>query len=132
MKRLSFIVAQSPIRFALGIGEALVVVLVAASQGYVESFNVLRLFVTLILGLAMLFAFAYLLASRSAHPDVITQVTGFLPVIVILTSGTVLPIDIFPDGGPVHHLRVPETWFMQAIGADIAGTDRSYPSTGCG
>ncbi|MFJ3029989.1 ABC transporter permease [Curtobacterium sp. NPDC087080] len=127
VKRLSFIVAQSPIRFALGIGEALVVVLVAASQGYVESFNVLRLFVTLILGLAMLFAFAYLLASRSAHPDVITQVTGFLPVIVILTSGTVLPIDIFPDVVRYITYAFPSTWFMQAIGADIAGTDPFVP-----
>ncbi|RUQ09197.1 ABC transporter permease [Curtobacterium sp. HSID17257] len=127
VKRLSFIVAQSPIRFALGIGEALVIVLVAASQGYVESFNVLRLFVTLILGLAMLFAFAYLLASRSAHPDVITQVTGFLPVIVILTSGTVLPIDIFPDVVRYITYAFPSTWFMQAIGADIAGTDPFVP-----
>lgn len=127
VKRLSFIVAQSPIRFALGIGEALVIVLVAASQGYVESFNVLRLLVTLVLGLAMLFAFAYLLASRSAHPDVITQVTGFLPVIVILTSGTVLPIDIFPDVVRYITYAFPSTWFMQAIGADIAGTDPFVP-----
>ncbi len=128
VKRLSFIVAQSPIRFALGIGEALVIVLVAASQGYVESFNVLRLFVTLILGLAMLFAFAYLLASRSAHPDVITQVTGFLPVIVISSPrARCLPIDIFPDVVRYITYAFPSTWFMQAIGADIAGTDPFVP-----
>jgi ABC-2 type transport system permease protein len=127
VRRLSFIVAQSPVRFALGIGEAIVVVLIAWSQGYVESFNIVRLFVTLVLGLAMLFAFAYLLASRSANPDVITQVTGFLPVIVILTSGTVLPIDIFPD--VVRHITYafPSTWFMQAVGADIAGTSPFVP-----
>lgn len=123
VKRLSFILAQSPVRFALGIAESIVIVLIAWSQGYVESFNVVRLFVTLILGLAMLFAFAYLLASRSANPDVITQVTGFLPVIVILTSGTVLPIDVFPDVVRYVTYAFPSTWFMQAIGADIAGTN---------
>jgi ABC-2 type transport system permease protein len=123
VRRLSFILAQTPVRFALGIAESVVVVVIAWSQGYVESFNIIRLFVTLVLGLAMLFAFAYLLASRSANPDVITQVTGFLPVIVILTSGTVLPIDIFPDVVRYITYAFPSTWFMQAVGADIAGTN---------
>lgn len=121
VNRLSFILAQSPVRLTLGIAEAVVIVVIAWTQGYVESFNIVRLFVTLVLGLGMLFAFAYLLASRSSNPDVITQITGFLPVIVILTSGTVLPIDIFPDAVRYITHALPSTWFMQAIGADIAG-----------
>ncbi|WIB68108.1 ABC transporter permease [Curtobacterium sp. MCBD17_035] len=123
VRRMAFILAQSPVRLALGIAEAIVIVLIAWSQGYVESFNIVRLFVTLVLGLAMLFSFAYLLASRSANPDVTTQITGFLPVIVILTSGTVVPIDVFPDAVRSITYGFPSTWFMQAIGADIAGTD---------
>ncbi|PZF63328.1 hypothetical protein DEI81_07935 [Curtobacterium sp. MCBD17_013] len=123
VRRMAFILAQSPVRLALGIAEAIVIVLIAWSQGYVESFNIVRLFVTLVLGLAMLFAFAYLLASRSANPDVTTQITGFLPVIVILTSGTVVPIDVFPNAVRSITDGFPSTWFMQAIGADITGTD---------
>ncbi|MHC2186271.1 ABC-2 type transport system permease protein [Rathayibacter agropyri] len=122
VRRMSFILAQSPVRFALGMAEALVIVGIAWMQGYVESFNVVRLFVTLVLGLAMLFAFAYLLASRSSNPDLITQITGFLPVVVILTSGSVIPLDVFPDVVRSFTYAFPSTWFMQAVGADIAGT----------
>lgn len=127
VRRLSFILAQSPVRFALGMAEALVIVGVAWTQGYVESFSIVRLFVTLVLGLAMLFAFAYLLASRSSNPDLMTQITGFLPVVVILTSGSVIPIDVFPDAVRSITYAFPSTWFMQAVGADIAGTAPFLP-----
>ena len=121
-RRSSFILAQSPVRFALGLGEAVIVVLVAWWQGYVESFDALRLFVTLVLGLAMLFAFAYLLASRAVNAELITQLSGFLPVIVILTAGTVFPMDVFPDAVRYATYVFPSTWFMQAASADLAGT----------
>lgn len=121
VNRLAFILSQSPVRLALGLAEAVIILVVAWTQGYVASGNILRFFVTLVIGLLMLFALAYLLASRSTNADVITQITGFLPVIVILTSGTVMPAELFP--APVQFITrcFPTTWFMQAVGADSSG-----------
>ncbi|MFZ7089182.1 ABC transporter permease [Curtobacterium sp. RRHDQ10] len=122
VSRTAFILAQSPVRFALGIAEAIVVLIIAWSQGYVESLSIVRLSITLIVGLAMMFALAYLVASRATNPDVIAQVTGFLPVIVIFSCGTIVPLHIFPDFVRYLTYSFPSTWFMQAVGADIAGT----------
>jgi len=123
VRRLTFIVSQSPVRFLLGVAEAVVIVVVAWTQGYVESLNVMRLAVTLLLGLGMLFAFAYLLASRARNAELITQITGFLPVIVIFTAGTAFPMDGLPEFFRFVTYCVPSTWFMQAASADIAGTE---------
>lgn len=127
VRRSSFILAQSPVRFGLGLAEAAVVVLVAWWQGYVESFDILRLLVTLVLGLAMLFAFGYLIASRATNAELMTQLSGVLPLLVILAAGTVFPLDAFPE--PVRYATyvLPSTWFMQAAGADIAGTQPFLP-----
>lgn len=127
VNRLAFILSQSPVRLALGLAEAAVILVVAWTQGYVASANLLRLSVTLVIGLLMLFALAYLLASRSTNADVITQITGFLPVIVILTSGTVMPSELFP--APVQFITrcFPTTWFMQAVGADASGVTPFVP-----
>jgi len=123
VRRLTFIVAQSPIRFALGAAEAAIILGIAAVAGYVESFVAVRLAVTLLLGLLMLFAFAYLLASRSRNADAIAQVAGFLPVIVIFTSGTVYPTSVLPGFLQDAITVIPTTWFMQAASADLAGTE---------
>lgn len=123
LKRMTFILAQSPVRLALALAEALVVVAVAWSQGYIESFNVLRLVVTLVLGIGMLFAFAFLLASRSTNEELTGQLCGFIPVIIVLTSGTVIPIYGLPEWVQALFNAVPTTWFLQAASADIAGTE---------
>jgi len=123
VRRLTFIVAQSPIRFALGAAEATIILGIAAAAGYVESFVAVRLAVTLLLGLSMLFAFAYLLASRARNADAIAQIAGFLPVIAIFSSGTVSPISVLPEVLQHTIKGVPTTWFMQAASADLAGTE---------
>jgi len=123
LKRMTFILAQSPVRLALALAEALVIVAVAWGQGYIESFNVLRLLVTLVLGIGMLFAFAFLLASRSTNDELTTQLCGFIPVIIVLTSGTVIPIYGLPEWVQALFNAVPTTWFLQAVSADIAGTE---------
>ncbi|GGF15424.1 ABC transporter permease [Subtercola lobariae] len=123
VSRLTFIVSQTPVRFALGVGEGVIILGIAISQGYIESVNALQLAVTFVLGLAMLFAFAYLLGSRAKNTDLITQITGILPVIMLLTSGTVLPPGIYPPFVSTAINFIPSTWFMQAMSSQLAGTE---------
>lgn len=122
LSRLTFIVAQSPIRVLVGLAEAVVIVVIAWTQGYATAANAGRLAVTLALGLAMLFSLGYLLASRSRNPDLIGQVSGLIPVLIILTSGTMFPVQGIPEVILILMRSVPTTWFIQAASADIAGT----------
>lgn len=126
-RRSLFILGQSPVRFGLGLVEAAVVVVIAWWQGYVDFFDIPRLLVTLILGLAMFFAFAYLIACRATNTELVTQLSGLLPVIVIGTAGTIFPMELFPDVVRYAMDAVPSTWFMQAASADIVGTQPFFP-----
>jgi ABC-2 type transport system permease protein len=123
VSRLAFIVAQTPVRFFIGIVEAGIIVAISAANGYADSFNIARLSVTLLIGLAMLFSLAYLLASKSSNPDTIGQISGLIPVLVVLTSGTLLPTQGFPKFVIIAMNSFPTTWFMQAVSADVSGTE---------
>ncbi|MGH1523510.1 ABC transporter permease [Leifsonia sp. L25] len=122
LPRLTFILAQSPIRILLGLAEAATVVIIAWTQGYASFAHSGRLAVTLAIGLGMLFSFGFLLASRSRNPDLIGQLSGLIPVLIVLTSGTMFPLQGVPDVVLALMRSVPTTWFIQATSADIAGT----------
>jgi ABC-2 type transport system permease protein len=121
VKRLTFIVSQSPVRFLLGVGEAAITLAIAWSLGYVESLNLLRLGITLVLGLGMLQAFGYLLASRAQNVELVGLVTGAIPILAVLTT---IPL---PPAAHAALNFLPTSWLMQAIGADLAGTQPFFP-----
>ena len=123
LRRMTFILAQTPIRFGIGAVQAAIVILLAVGYGYVGGAHLLRLIVTLLLGLALFFALGYLLASRSRNPDLITQISGVLPVIVLFLSGSVFPMYILPDWVQHAITFLPTTWFVQAASADLVGSD---------
>lgn len=123
LKRMTFILSQTPVRFGIGAVQALIVILLALAYGYVSGANLLRLIVTLLLGLAMFFAFGYLLASRSRNPELITQISGILPVLILFVSGSVFPTYILPDVVQEAIKFLPTTWFVQAASTDLVGTE---------
>lgn len=122
LRRMTFILAQTPIRFGIGAIQAVIVILLAVGYGYVGGLSLLRLLVTLLLGLALFFALGYLLASRSRNPELITQISGVLPVVVLFLSGSVFPMYILPDVVQEAIKFLPTTWFVQAASADLVGT----------
>lgn len=123
LRRLTFILAQTPVRFGIGAIQAVIVILLAAGYGYVGGGNLLRLIVTLLLGLALFFALGHLLASRSRNPELITQISGVLPVIVLFLSGSVFPLYILPGWVQQAITFLPTTWFVQAASADLVGSE---------
>ncbi|MBH0109952.1 ABC transporter permease [Salinibacterium sp. NG22] len=121
VRRLTFLVAQTPVQFGLGVLQSGIVIAIAAASGYIESFNGVRLFVTLLLGLAMFFAFGYLLAARSKNPEVVQQLAGIFPILIALSSGIMFPLQLLPEVFQQLPKFLPTTWFMQAVSTDIAG-----------
>jgi ABC-2 type transport system permease protein len=125
--RLQFLIAQTPVRVVLGVVEALVVLGIALGQGYVATGGLWRLPITFLLGFAMLFAFAFLLAGRSSNPDLMLQIVGIVPVVVLFGSGTLLPLNALPTFVTWISNALPSTWFMQAITADVTGSSPFVP-----
>ncbi|MGD8167294.1 ABC transporter permease [Herbiconiux sp. P16] len=127
LPRMTFLLAQSPVRLGLGLAETAVVVAIAAVQGYTNPGQSGRLAMTMVIGLAMLFSLGFLLAARSRNPDLVAQLCGLIPVVIVLTSGTMFPLQGVPEPVIVLMRAVPTSWFMQAAGADIAGTAPFVP-----
>jgi ABC-2 type transport system permease protein len=127
LSRLTFVLAQSPVRFLLGVAEAAVILAVAGFQGYLHQLAVVRLPITFLLGLGMLFAFAYLLGSRTSNPDLLLQVSGVLPVVALFASGAFLPLSSLPEAVRIALQLLPTTWFMEGISADVVGIEPFLP-----
>ncbi|MGO2750273.1 MAG: ABC transporter permease [Pseudoclavibacter sp.] len=123
VRKLTFIAAQTPVRFALGAVVSILLVSFATALGYLDFFQVLRLAFTLFLGLTMFFAFAYLLASRSRNTEFISQISALIPIFALFASGSVLPKGILPDWVAVALNLLPTTWFIQAAGNDLVGVE---------
>jgi ABC-2 type transport system permease protein len=122
LKKLTFIAAQTPVRFVLGAAVGVIIAVVAAVLGYIDLSGLARLAITFILGLLMFFSFTYLLASRSRNSEFINQVSVFITILALFISGNVFPKDFLPDAVLTAINVLPTTWFMQAAGADLAGT----------
>ncbi len=126
VSRLSFIVGQVPVRFAIGLAEAVVVLLIALLFG-LDPLGALRFAVTVVVGLALFFSLGFLFAARARNSELATQLTGLLPVIVLATSGTAFPIEVYPEVVQVAFQVLPTTWFMQAVNADLTGAATFLP-----
>lgn len=121
VRQLTFIVAQTPVRFALGLIVAIIVCGIAVGSGYLDVAGLLRLAATFVIGLAMFFSGAYLLASRSRNPEAITNIAVLIPIVALFASGELFPRQILPEPVLVALNALPTTWFTQAAGVDLAG-----------
>lgn len=122
-----FIAAQTPVRLVAGVVVAAIVTGTAVAMGSIEAFGLARLLVTFALGLAMFFAFAYLLASRSRNAELVNNVAVMLPIAAMFASGDVFPREVIPQPVAVVLEALPTTWFVRAAAADLSGVAPSIP-----
>jgi len=127
LRKLTFIAAQTPARAIAGLIVGTVVVVASFALGYTDAVGLLRLLVTFVLGLAMFFAFAYLLASRSRNTEVINSIAVLVPIVAMFASGEVFPKQILPEWLQVAMEWVPSSWFIQAASADLVGSATMLP-----
>lgn len=127
LRKLTFIAAQTPARAAAGLVVGAAVVAVALGMGYIDGFGLLRLLVSFTLGLAMFFAFAYLLASRSRNAEFINYIAAMVPIAAMFASGDVFPKQILPDWLEAALEWLPSSWFVQAASADLVGSSSMLP-----
>lgn len=119
--KFTFIAALTPSRVVFALFVIVTIHATSVVLGYSQFWQLLRLLVTMFLGVAMFFALAYLLASRTRRAETVNNVAAVLPVMAIFASGSVLPPQLIPE--PVAWVLncLPTTWYMRAAAADFAG-----------
>ncbi|MDN5659843.1 MAG: ABC transporter permease [Brevibacterium aurantiacum] len=82
--------------------------------------------VSLLLAFGFIFSIGFLLAARAKNPDLVTQLAGLVPIIVLFGSGTVIPIPYLSDVPWVRYL-IPTNWMADAINLDLSGIAPTLP-----
>jgi ABC-2 type transport system permease protein len=121
LRRATFIAAQTPSRFLLGIAQLALVVTVTAALGYLSPGAVPRLILTALLGLIMLFALGYLIGSRAGNAEATTTVVSLLIPVALMLSGSVIPLEVFPPQVAEVIGWLPTTVLADALAVDLVG-----------
>lgn len=129
VKRSTFVLAQSPARFGLGLMQLSIIVAVTGYLGYLDLASLPRLLGTALLGLVMLFALGYLIGSRASNPEATTMIVSLLLPAALMLSGAVIPLQVFPEQLVQIMQWLPTTLLANALSADLVG---SNPELGVG
>lgn len=123
--KFTFIAALTPSRLIFALFVIVTIHATSMILGYSQLWQLFRLLFTMLLGVAMFFALAYLLASRTRRAETVNNLAAVLPVMAIFASGSVLPSHLIPE--PVTWVLncLPTTWYMRAAAADLAGDTTS-------
>lgn len=97
LRRLTFLLAQAPVRLAMAAVQVTVLAGLALATGFLRPEALLRLLGTSALALALMVSLGFLLAARLRSPEIATQLGGWLLPVVLLVSGVLVPPAFLPD-----------------------------------
>ncbi|MHC3394131.1 ABC transporter permease [Streptomyces lavendulocolor] len=119
LSRLTFVIAQAPVRLALVVAQLVVLGTVAVAMDFVPLADTLRLMGTGMLGALMLFAFGYLIAARLRNAEVVNGLLGLLMPVLLLFSGLFLPLSMLPSALTTVAEVLPTTYLVDALNHDL-------------
>lgn len=121
VRRWTFILSQTPCRVALGALQMTIIAGYAWYLGYLEAAAIPALLVTVLLGLSMLLALAYLFASRMVSQDLATTIASLLLPVAMLFAGSMVPKQLMPAAVQQIADYLPTTLLSQAVGISLVG-----------
>jgi len=113
--RRNLLVGQLPVRAAIAAIEGLIVLMLMAVVGESTPLMLIAAAVTLLCGAAMFLALGLLIGARGTNVDAVMQIGLLAPVVLIATSGAVIPLTILPDWLAAVFRALPTTWFVTAF-----------------
>ncbi|MBT2454178.1 ABC transporter permease [Streptomyces sp. ISL-86] len=119
LNRMTFVLAQAPVRLALVAVQLVLLGVVAVWMDFLPVAGTLRLMGTGLLGAVMLFAFGYLIASRMRNAEVVNGLLGLLMPIVLFTSGLFLPMGMLPSVVGTISRALPTSYLVDALNHDL-------------
>lgn len=119
LNRMTFVLAQAPVRLALVALQLVVLGVAAVWMDFLPVAGTLRLMGTGLLGAVMLFAFGYLIAARMRNAEVVNGLLGLLMPIVLFSSGLFLPMDMLPSVVGSISRALPTSYLVDALNHDL-------------
>ncbi|MFI1470981.1 ABC transporter permease [Streptomyces wuyuanensis] len=119
LSRLTFVIAQAPVRLALVVVQLVTLGTVAVAMDFVPLADTLRLMGTGLLGALMLFAFGYLIAARMRNAEVVNGLLGILMPVLLFFSGLFLPLSMLPSALTTISELLPTTYLVDALNHDV-------------
>lgn len=104
--------------------ECLVLLTLATPPDLASAFKIAM---TLGLGAIMLLGFGYLLSVRAARTDSFRHLGYLVPLLVLVTSGALFPLDAVVTPVRTAMLALPTTWFASALTGLVSGQDSPIP-----
>lgn len=127
-RRDAYLFGHLPIRVGMVVGEAAVIIALAAWTVPTRPLSdLVAVAVTMLLGGAMLLGFGYLLAARLSNPDIAMQLAYLLPMLALATSGALFPLAILPEWVAGLFRLLPTTWIVGALEAIISHGPQTVP-----
>lgn len=117
--RMTFVLAQAPVRLALVVVQLLILGAVAVVMDFMSFTDTLRLMGTGLLGALMLFAFGYLIAARLRNAEVVNGLLGLLMPVLLFFSGLFLPLSMLPSVITTVSDVLPTTYLVDAFNHDL-------------
>ncbi|MCX5588610.1 ABC transporter permease [Streptomyces erythrochromogenes] len=117
--RLTFVLAQAPVRLALVVVQLVILGMVAVAMDFMSLADTLRLMGTGLLGAIMLFAFGYLMAARLRNAEVVNGLLGLLMPVLLFFSGLFLPLSMLPSVITTVSDALPTTYLVDAFNHDL-------------
>ncbi|MEV0113245.1 ABC transporter permease [Streptomyces sp. NPDC050844] len=129
LSRMTFVLAQAPVRLALVAAQLVILGVVAVWMDFLPPAGTLRLMGTGLLGAVMLFAFGYLIASRMRNAEVVNGLLGLLMPLVLFSSGLFLPMDMLPSIAETISNALPTTYLVDALNHDLNAAASAHSLT---
>lgn len=125
-RHTTFLLAHVPVRAGIILAESSIVIALALICG-LNVKDTMLLAVTLLHGAAMLLSLGYFVAARMTNPDIALQLSYLVPMLVLVTSGALFPLAVYPEAVRIAMSVLPTTWIVDTINAQIGGTEPSLP-----
>lgn len=120
--RRSILLGQLPVRVAIAAIEGVIVLVLMGTTGGRTPIALASAAITLVCGAGMFLALGLLVGARGRNVDAVMQIGLLAPVMLIATSGAVIPFAILPDWLAAAFSALPTTWFVMAFDSAVQQT----------
>lgn len=115
VKKITFILSQITARFFIAAIQLIILLGVAYSQGMLSLKNVLPIIIVSLIGLVMLFAIGYLVASMDISVEVVSGLSGGILAPLLILSGLLMPLTLLPNWVETTSKFIPLTYFGELL-----------------
>lgn len=125
--RLEFVVAQTPGRVLVQVAEFLLIGLIAAATGSLDIASPGVLVLAVLLSMVCTISLGLLMGATTSNASLVGGLGGLLAPLLLMLSGVMIPVTIFPQAVAVIGRVLPFTYLGDMLRHSLVGLPLDYP-----